>query len=53
LISPSRDIALAFESFVEPIELMIQKLKDQNIELKISQNILLPKLMNGSINVES
>jgi len=53
LVSPSRDIALAFESFVEPIELMIQKLKDQNIELKNSQNILLPKLMNGTINVES
>lgn len=52
LVCPPIDIALDFESFVGPIELMKQKLKDQNIELKESRDILLPKLMNGTINVE-
>jgi type I restriction enzyme S subunit len=52
LIAPTRNISLAFEKFIEPIELLKQKLKDQNIELKTSRDILLPRLMNGKIKVE-
>jgi type I restriction enzyme S subunit len=53
LIAPSQTIALQYEKIAEPIEELIKKLKDQNIFLKESRDILLPRLMSGTINVES
>jgi type I restriction enzyme S subunit len=53
LIAPSQTIALEYEKIAEPIEELIKKLKDQNIFLKQSRDILLPRLMSGTINVES
>jgi type I restriction enzyme S subunit len=53
LIAPSQTIALEYEKIAEPIEELIKKLKDQNIFLKESRDILLPRLMSGTINVES
>jgi type I restriction enzyme S subunit len=52
LLLPTKNIATAFESFAEPIELLKQKLKDQIIDYRQSRDILLPRLMSGKINVE-
>ena len=51
LVTPTNEIAIAYEKFASPIEELIKNLKDQNLFLKESRDILLPKLMSGVIEV--
>jgi type I restriction enzyme, S subunit len=51
LIAPTDEVAIKYEDFANPIELKIQTLKDQNLLLKESRDLLLPRLMNGTIKV--
>ena len=53
LIAPKNEIAKAYEKFADPIEKTIQNLKNQNIKLKESRDILLPRLMGGVIEVRT
>lgn len=50
---PKRDILINFENKVNPIQNQILNLAHQNRLLKESRDILLPKLMNGTLNIES
>ena len=53
VLVPPLDIALEYEKLVEPIEELIKILKDFGLLLKESRDILLPRLMNGTIDVEA
>jgi len=50
---PAKNILNKWKFVVDPIYKQIQNLKDQNISLKQSRDILLPKLMSGAIRVEA
>lgn len=50
---PNGDILLNFDNLIQPIQNQILNLAHQNRLLKESRDVLLPKLMNGSINVET
>lgn len=51
IIVPNGDLAERFESFVEPYFKQIQNLRDKTKLSQNARNILLPKLMNGEIEV--
>jgi type I restriction enzyme S subunit len=53
LLYPNNELILLFDKVAEPLTKEIFNLAKQNQKLKESRDILLPKLMNGSINVES
>jgi type I restriction enzyme S subunit len=51
LIRPSATVAERFEDEVTPIFLQVQKLVDWNASLAKARDLLLPRLMNGTIPV--
>jgi type I restriction enzyme S subunit len=51
LLSPSNDIILDFESIVNSVDKQISVLDIQNQKLKVARDILLPRLMNRTIEV--
>ena len=51
IIVPSKFIGLEFEKLTNPIELKILSLLDYNQKLKKARDILLPRLMNQTIEV--
>ena len=53
IVVPSIEILINFEKLVKPILNQIYNLQKQNGDLKESKDILLPRLMNGVINVDS
>jgi type I restriction enzyme S subunit len=52
VITPTSDLLLKFDSIVEPIVKQIYQLAKMNLELKTGRDILLPRLMNRTIEVE-
>jgi type I restriction enzyme S subunit len=50
---PTNSILNSFNNIIEPIWNQMGVLKNQNSNLKQSRDILLPRLMSGTINVES
>ena len=50
---PANSILNSFNNIIEPIWNQMGLLKNQNSNLKQSRDILLPRLMSGTINVES
>ena len=52
ILIPPEDIIIEFNKIIEPIYSQISMLHFQNQLLKESRDILLPKLMNGTVNVE-
>ncbi len=48
---PSDNVISAFEKIVKPIDKQIENLFRQNQKLKEARDILLPRLMNGSIEI--
>ena len=50
---PTLDVFINWKTSIEPIYNKIQNLKDQILLLKQSRDILLPRLMSGTINVEN
>ena len=53
ILLPYQDTMNHFHNILEPIELNILNLLDQNKLLKESRDILLPRLMTGMIDVEN
>ena len=53
ILLPDQDTMNNFHNILEPIELNILNLLDQNNLLKESRDILLPRLMTGMIDVEN
>lgn len=53
ILLPDQDTMNNFHNILEPIELNILNLLDQNKLLKESRDILLPRLMTGMIDVEN
>ncbi len=51
LLLPSEGVVIHFESVIVPIDNQIQRLHNQNIFLKEARDILLPRLMNQTIQV--
>jgi len=51
VITPTLDLLLKFDSIVEPIVKQIYQLAKMNLELKTGRDILLPRLMNSTIEV--
>ena len=51
VITPTSDLLLKFDSIVEPIVKQIYQLAKMNLELKTGRDILLPRLMNRTIEV--
>lgn len=51
LLEPSKSAIEKFEYIVKPIDLQIYNLDNQNQKLKEARDILLPRLMNRTINV--
>jgi len=51
LIQPSKSIVTNFEQIIKPIDLQISNLDKQNQKLKEARDILLPRLMNQTIEV--
>ena len=51
LVEPSAPVARAFEAEVTPIYRQVQKLTDFSANLAQARDLLLPKLMNGSLAV--
>lgn len=49
---PSDSVIKKYDTISKPVFNLIEKLKFENQKLKESRDILLPKLMNGTINVE-
>jgi type I restriction enzyme S subunit len=52
LLSPSNDVILNFEGIVNSVDKQIGVLDIQNQKLKAARDILLPRLMNRTIEVE-
>jgi type I restriction enzyme S subunit len=52
ILIPPEDIIIEFNKIIEPIYSQISMLHFQNQLLKESRDTLLPKLMNGTLNVE-
>jgi type I restriction enzyme S subunit len=50
---PTLDVFINWKTTIDPIYNKIQNLKDQILLLKQSRDILLPRLMSGTINLES
>jgi type I restriction enzyme S subunit len=48
---PKSNILVEFKIIIEPVQAQILNLATQNQHLKTSRDILLPRLMNGKINV--
>jgi type I restriction enzyme S subunit len=53
IIMPSNEYSEKFENLIKPFFEKIKVLRFQNIKLKQSRDILLPRLMSGKINIES
>ncbi len=53
IIMPSNEYSEKFENLIKPFFEKIKVLRFQNVKLKQSRDILLPRLMSGTINVES
>jgi type I restriction enzyme S subunit len=53
IVLPNEDINIQFSKIVEPIYEVIYKLNATNKLLKESRDIILPRLMSGTLNVES
>ncbi len=51
LIVPPPDICQRFSEIVKPIEIQVYKLQQQNINLRQTRDMLLPKLISGEIVV--
>jgi type I restriction enzyme S subunit len=52
LLYPNNELIVLFDKIAEPLTKEIFNLAKQNQKLKESRDILLPRLMNGTINVE-
>ena len=50
-IVPSDDLAMEFSNIVRPQHLQIYKLNEQNIHLAMARDLLLPRLMDGRLEV--
>ena len=51
IVIPSSDLLVKFDSIVKPMIKQIYKLAKMNLELKTGRDILLPRLMNRTIEV--
>ena len=49
---PSMEMIVEFENMAHPIDEMIRIRYEENCRLEILKNTLLPKLMNGEIDIE-
>jgi type I restriction enzyme S subunit len=52
-IVPGKDAMSSFSMLASPIFEQIENLQNQNIRLKEARDILLPRLMNGKIDLDS
>lgn len=48
---PPRKISKEFDTLVEPLYLSVHRLQEQNQKLRAARDLLLPRLMNGEIEV--
>ena len=53
LVIPTKEIQLSFDLIANPLLNQIYNIATQNQKLKESRDILLPKLMNGTLNIAS
>lgn len=53
IVIPTKEIQLSFDFIANPLLNQIYNIATQNQKLKESRDILLPKLMNGTLNIES
>lgn len=53
IIIPEKNILIKFDAIIQPIFQQIKNLKLENEKLTNLKNYLLPKLMNGEIDVEN
>ena len=51
-LEPELSVLKKFQVLIEPVFYQLENLQTQNLRLKESRDILLPRLMNGSIHVE-
>lgn len=51
ILQPINNVAVAFETLVQPMFEQAQQLSDQNAQLTQARDLLLPKLMSGQLDV--
>lgn len=51
-VTPTLDIAIKFSTVVTSIHLQMESLSEQNLDLSIARDTLLPKLLSGELSVD-